>query len=106
MHAVEAEGAIHVAHLLGLEECEFAAALENYESIRVPGGVGFRSRSCLLYPVLPAAPDAILGSAAVTDTMIANLDFQRGKSGSNKIELSNGANKFAEGSVLKQPVDE
>jgi hypothetical protein len=53
-----------------------------------------------------SAADAVFGFAAVADGMVADGDFKRRESGSYEIELSDGADEFAEGGVLEKAIND
>ena len=80
LHAIEAEGAIHVSRLGGLEEVEFATAL----------GV--------------VSAQAIMGAACGADAGIPHPDFQRGDEGGNEVELTDRANMFAEARAFEEAI--
>ena len=79
-HAIEAEGAIHVSRLGGLEEMEFAT------------------------PLGLVSAQAIMGAASGADAGIPDSDFQRGDEGGNEVELADWANMFAEARTFEEAV--
>ena len=87
MDTVQTEGAIHVAHFAGLEQRQLAAANRDQ--------VGDR---------FAAAANAIQSMASGAHRLVAYLHLKRGKRRGHKVELSDGANKLAERSVLEKAV--
>src|SRR5262249_15182980 len=82
VNAVQAESAIHATRLLRLEERQLAAAL----------GV--------------VAADAVVGRAGPADVRIANLHLKRRDERVNKVELTDGADVFAEARAPEQAVNQ
>ncbi len=81
VNAVEAEGAIHVAGLHGLEQIELTAG------------------------EVAATEEAILGGAGVADVRGTNANLEGGGERLDEVELADGANVFAEGDAAGERVD-
>ena len=87
MNTVQAERAIHVPNLAGLEKSQLAAT--DCHQI----GSWFT----------PAA-DAILGMTTRAYILLAHLHFEWRKCGGHKVKLSDGTDELAKRSVLEKPV--
>ncbi len=87
MDAVQTECAVHVANLAGLKQRQLAAA--NRDQVR--------------HWLAPAA-DAVLGMAGYAHILFPNFHLERRERGRHKIELSDGANEFAERRVLEKTI--
>ena len=87
MDAVQAECAIHISNLAGLEQRQLATA----------------NRNQVRHWFAPAA-DAVLGMAGNAHILFPNLHLERGERGRHKIELSDRANEFAERKKKKKTI--
>jgi hypothetical protein len=86
--AVHTECAVHVAHFAGLKEGQFAATDRDQVRDR-----------------LASAADAVFGMAGHADILFPHFYLERRKRGCDKVELSDGANEFAERSMLEKTID-
>ena len=88
MNAVQTECAIHVADLARLKQSQLATAYHH----QIRDG-------------LTPATNAVQGMATCTHVLIPHLHFERRKGRGHKVELSDGADIFAETRAAKEAID-